>query len=57
MGMNFKRKSKKNYVQFTTRFEEDLMQKIRKTSEKTGLSINEVINQSVRYALDNADLN
>ena len=55
MSLNFKKKSKKTYVQFTTRFEEDLMQQIRKISKETGISINEIINQSMRYALENKE--
>lgn len=52
MSLKFEKKSKKTYVQFTTRFEEDLMEKIRKVSKETDISINEIINQSVRYALE-----
>lgn len=55
MGLSFRKKSKKNYVQFTTRFEDDLMEQIRKISKDTGISINEVINQSIRYALENKE--
>lgn len=50
------KKSAKNYVQFTTRYEEDLMAKIREIHGKTGLSINEIINKCVRYALDNTTI-
>lgn len=52
MGISFQKKSKKNYVQFTVRFEEDLLDTIRKIAKKENLSINEVVNQSVRYALN-----
>lgn len=55
MSINFEKKSKKSYVQFTTRFEEDIMKQIRKVSKETGISINEIINQSVRYALENRE--
>ncbi len=55
MSINFKKKSQKNYVQFTTRFEEDLIEQIRKISKETGISMNEIINQSVRYALENKE--
>lgn len=51
MSINFKKKNKKNYVQFTVRFEEDLLEQIRKIAKKENISINEVVNQSVRYAL------
>ena len=56
MGLAFRRKDNKNYVQFTTRYEEDLIQQIREISNDTGISINEVINQCVRYALENSDI-
>lgn len=51
MGMNFKKKSKKSYIQFTVRFEEDLLNDIRRIAKEENISINEVINQSVRFAL------
>lgn len=56
MGLEFKRKDSKNYIQFTTRYEEDLMEKIRQINSETGISINEIINQSVRYALENTEV-
>lgn len=56
MGLSFRKKSAKNYVQFTTRYEEDLMIKIRDIHNKTGLSINEILNKCVRYALDNTTI-
>ena len=52
MGISFQKKSKKSYIQFTVRFEEDLLDTIRKISKKENISINEVVNQSVRYALN-----
>lgn len=51
MRISFQKKSKKNYVQFTVRFEEDLLDTIRKIAKQENLSINEIINQSVKYAL------
>ena len=51
MGISFQKKSKKSYAQFTVRFEEDLLDTIRKIAKKENISINEVINQSVKYAL------
>lgn len=56
MGLSFRKKSAKNYVQFTTRYEEDLMAKIRDIHDKTDLSINEIINKCVRYALENTTI-
>jgi len=54
MGLSFR--NKKHYVQFTTRYEEDLMERIRAISKVTGLSLNEIINKCVRYALDNGTI-
>ena len=55
-GLSFRKKNAKNYVQFTTRYEEDLMAKIRDIHDKTGLSINEIINKCVRYALESTTI-
>ena len=52
MGVNFERKTKKSYVQFTVRFEENLLETIRKIAKKENISMNEVINQTVKYALN-----
>lgn len=51
MGINFQKKNKKSYVQFTVRFEEDLLNTIREIAKKENISMNEVVNQSVKYAL------
>ena len=51
MGIKFENKKKKNYEQFTIRFEEGLLDKIRKVANDEKMSINEVVNQSVQYAL------
>lgn len=56
MGLSFRKKTAKNYVQFTTRYEEDLMEQVRKIHNETGLSINEIINKCVRYALENTTI-
>jgi len=56
MGLAFRRKDSKNYIQFTTRYEEDLMEKIRQINSETGISINEIINQCVRYALEHTEV-
>ncbi len=56
MGLSFRKKSSKNYIQFTTRFEEDIMQDLRSLHQRTGLSINEIINRCIRYALENSTI-
>ena len=51
MSFNIEKKEKKNYVQFTTRFEEELLENIKKVSKEKNISINALINECVRYAL------
>lgn len=49
-----KRKKKIKYEQFTCRIELELMKKLRMISIKTNTpSLNELINESIRFALDN----
>ena len=51
MGIVFK-KHHKNYVPYTVRIEEELLEKIRNISYKEDLSINETINQSLEYVVE-----
>lgn len=49
-----KRRKKIEYEQFTCRIEIELMKKLRMISIKTNTpSLNELINESIRFALDN----
>lgn len=49
-----KRRKKIEYEQFTCRIETELMKKLRMISIKTNTpSLNELINESIRFALDN----
>ena len=52
MGIAFHKKINKKYVQYTLRIEEDILEKIKEISIKEDLSINEVLNQSLNFAID-----
>lgn len=48
------KKKKIEYEQFTCRIENELMKELRKISIQTNTpSLNELINESIRFALDN----
>lgn len=52
-----KRRKKIEYEQFTCRIETELMKKLRMISIKTNTpSLNELINESIRFALDNVKI-
>ena len=51
-GIAFHKKINKKYVQYTLRIEEDILEKIKEISIKEDLSINEVVNQSLKFAID-----
>lgn len=52
MGIAFHKKNSKKYVQYTLRIEEDILEKIKEISSKEDLSINEVVNQSLKFAIE-----
>ena len=52
MGIAFHKKTDKKYVQYTIRIEEDILDKIREISKKEDISINEVVNQSLQFAIN-----
>ena len=52
MGIAFHKKINKKYVQYTLRIEEDILEKIKEISIKEDLSINEVVNKSLKFAID-----
>ena len=52
MGIAYHKRTSKKYVQYTLRLEEDILDKIKKISSKEDLSINEVVNQSLRFAIE-----
>ncbi len=52
MGIAFHKKAEKKYLQYTIRIEEKILDKIKDISNKEYISINGVINQSLRFAVD-----
>ena len=57
MGIAFHKKTDKKYVQYTLRLEEDILDKIREISKKEDISINEVVNQSLQFAITDYEKN
>ena len=57
MGMAFHKKVEKKYIQYTLRLEEDILEKIRDISKEEEISINEVVNQSLQFAIDDYEKN
>ena len=51
MGIAYHKKTDKSYVQYTLRIEEDLLNRIKEISKKEDISINEVVNQSLQFAV------
>lgn len=52
MGIAYRKKNNKRYVQYTTRLREDILEKLKNIAYKEELSVNEVINQSLEYVLN-----
>lgn len=57
MSMAFHKKTEKKYIQYTLRLEENILDKIREISKKEDISINEVVNQSLQFAIDDYEKN
>lgn len=51
MGIAFHKKASKKYVQYTVRLEESILDKIKHIASKEDMSINEVVNQSLQFAI------
>ena len=51
MEIAYHKKTDKKYVQYTLRIEENLLDKIKDISKKEDISINEVVNQSLEFAV------
>ena len=51
MGIVFHKKTSKKYVQYTVRLEESILDKIKHIASKEDMSINEVVNQSLQFAI------
>ena len=52
MGIAFHKKNNTKYVQYTLRIEENILNKIKEIAGKEDLSINEVVNQSLQFAIN-----
>ncbi len=52
MSIAYHKKNNKIYIQYTVRLKEEILEKIKKISTIEDISINEAINQSLQYAID-----
>lgn len=50
--MAYHKKDTKNYVQYTFRIEEDILDKVKDIANNEKMSINDVLNQSLRFAVN-----
>lgn len=57
MGMAYHKKIDKRYIQYTLRLEEGILDKVREISKKEDISINEVVNQSLQFAINDYEKN
>lgn len=49
----FHKKNNKDYVQYTVRFESSILNSIKEIANKESMPVNEVINQSLQFSIDN----
>lgn len=49
----FHKKNNKDYIQYTVRFESNILNSIKEIASKEGMPVNEVINQSLQFSIDN----
>lgn len=57
MGIAYHKKTSTKYVQYTLRIEESILDKIKSIAGKEDLSINEVVNQSLQFAINDYEEN
>lgn len=57
MGIAYHKKTNTKYIQYTLRIEESILDKIKLIARKEDLSINEVVNQSLRFAINDYEKN
>ena len=57
MGIAYHKKTNIKYVQYTLRIEENILDKIKVIAGKEDISINEVVNQSLQFAIDDYEKN
>ena len=53
MGISFRKKTDKKYIQYTIRIEEQILEEIRTIAKEENLSINETINQCLSFVIEN----
>lgn len=52
MGIAFHKQNDNKYVQYTVRIKEDILDNIRQIAQKENISINQIINQSLEFAIN-----
>ncbi len=52
MGIAYHKRTDKTYIQYTLRIEDSILDKIKQISREEDISINEVVNQSLQFAID-----
>jgi len=52
-NLAFHKKNTKDYIQYTVRFESNILNSIKEIAKKENMPINEVINQSLQFSIDN----
>jgi len=52
MGIAYHKNTSKKYIKYTVRREENILNNIKEISKKEYISINEVVNQSLQFAID-----
>lgn len=52
MGMAYHKDNKRNFVQYTFRIEENILEDVKEISIAEDISINEVLNQSLKFAIE-----
>ena len=52
MGIAYHNRLDKRYIQYTLRIEDSILEKIKQISKEEDISINEVVNQSLQFAID-----
>lgn len=57
MSIAYRKKTSKNYIQYTCRIEENILNAIKDIAKKEDISINECINQSLQFAIKDYNKN
>lgn len=57
MGVAFHKKTSKEYIPFSVRLEADILEGVREIANKEDMSINEIINQGLRFVIEDYNKN